>query len=145
MLIGQEYTVIGWCNNRSILGDKILLKGLLHDICHHISMQPLDSISVNVPVELKKLDKEQFEDEGGATASLILSTSHASIHGWPERDNERKDGGFFWFTVGSCRSFDSDIVDRILGTMLQVTKADRLSRWISIINGEFFHSTERPL
>lgn len=160
MLIGQEYTVIGWCKNRILLQDKDLLQSLLVDICAGIKMQPLGSIGVNVPVELEKLDKVLFEDEGGSTsgvlsmrlvlarkpelasqASLILSTSHANIHGWPERDAEREDGGFFWFTVGSCRSFDPKIVDEMLSSALHVTEADKNERYVSIVGGHFVSDT----
>lgn len=144
MLIGQEYTIIGWCKNRLILQDKDLLQSLLEDICQRITMRSLGSMGVNVPVELDKLGKEKFEDEGGSTASLILSTSHANIHGWPERDSEREDGAFFWFTVGSCRSFDPDVVDMVLDKTLHVTEADRSKRWVNIIDGKFLSSTARP-
>lgn len=155
MLIGQEYTVIGWCKNRLILQDKGLLQSLLVDICQRISMQPLGSIGVDVPVELERLGKEQFEDEGGSTssvlaakanqASLVLSTSHANIHGWPERDNEREDGGFFWFTVGSCRSFEPKTIDHVLDKTLHVTNADRNERWVNLVDDSFFSCASRPI
>lgn len=165
MLIGQEYTVIGWCKNRLILQDKDLLQSLLVDICDGIKMRSLGSIGVDVPVELEKLDEVLFEDEGGSTsgvlavrvvwdrlavkpeqasqASLVLSTSHANIHGWPERDTEREDGGFFWFTVGSCRSFDPKTVDEMLTSALHVTDANKSERYISIIDGRFVSETTR--
>lgn len=155
MLIGQEYTVIGWCKNRLILQDKVMLQSLLEDICKCVKMRSLGSIGVNVPVELDKLQKEKFEDEGGSTscvlsgnveanqACLILSTSHANIHGWPERDSSREDGGFFWFTVGSCREFDPDSVDQLLREFLKTTEVNKSYSWIEYDNGVFTRSAER--
>jgi S-adenosylmethionine/arginine decarboxylase-like enzyme len=140
-LVGQEYTIIGWCKNKVILQDQGLLQSLLEDICSRISMRSLGSMGVDVPVELEKLGQEAFEDEGGSTASLILSTSHASIHGWPKRDVSREDGGFFWFTVGSCRAFNVIDVDGVLDSVLHITHAHRSKRYVSLVDGQFISST----
>jgi S-adenosylmethionine/arginine decarboxylase-like enzyme len=78
-----------------------------------------------VEADLKRLGRERFEDEGGATAVLVLSTSHIAIHGWPHRDKSRDDGGFFWLSVCSCREFDPDIVDDIIYKSLGTTKINR--------------------
>lgn len=157
MLIGQEYTVVGWCCNRLILQDRVMLQSLLERICKVIDMTPLGSIGVNVPIELDKLKREKFEDEGGSTscilsgkaeanqASLILSTSHANIHGWPERDADRDDGGFFWFTLGSCRPFKTIEVDTLLKEYLKSTQVEAVSRSIYYENGEFTQYTIRTL
>jgi len=154
MLVGQEYTVIGWCKNRLILRDKIMLQNLLEEVCFVIDMTSLGSIGVNVPIELDKLNKDKFEDEGGSTscvlagrvdanqASLVLSTSHANIHGWPDRDVNRDDGGFFWFTVGSCRPFKTMKVDNWLHEYLKATHVKRISRWIEYKDGVFMHSEQ---
>lgn len=154
MLIGQEYTVIGWCKNRLILQDKVMLQSLLERICEVIDMTPLGSIGVNVPIELDKLKREKFEDEGGSTscilsgkaeanqASLILSTSHANIHGWPERDADRDDGGFFWFTVGSCRPFSTVKVDSLLQEYLKTTQVKSLPRCIYYKDNKFVYADQ---
>lgn len=141
MLAGQEYTVVGWCENRLILRDASLLRGLLEDICQRISMRSLGSLGVDVPVELCKLGLDQFQDEGGSSASLILSTSHMSIHGWPDRKLGEVDGGFFWFTIGSCREFDVGVVENVLSKVLHVTVANRYKRWINVSeDSSLFHS-----
>lgn len=156
MLIGQEYTVIGWCKNRLILQDKIMLQSLLEDVCVCSGMKSLGSIGVDVPLELRKLKQERFEDEGGSTscvlsghaeanqACLILSTSHANIHGWPYRDSDREDGGFFWFTIGSCRGFDTDKIDKVLTKFLKMTEVNRAHSWIQCDKGVITRSSERP-
>jgi S-adenosylmethionine/arginine decarboxylase-like enzyme len=89
----------------------------------------LQSMSVHVDLELDKLKVDRFEDEGGATASLILSTSHASIHGWPDRTEE---AGFFWLTIGSCREFNIHVVDRIVEGVLHPTNLDRYVRKVPV-------------
>jgi S-adenosylmethionine/arginine decarboxylase-like enzyme len=142
--IAKEYTVIGWCKNTLLLGDHQLMSELLNTICTAINMKVLASNSVDVALELEKLQQDQFEDEGGSTvghlavampsveaaaqASLILSTSHIHMHGWPDRDASKEDGGFFWLAIGSCRSFDPSVVDRILDRVLHVTVANKLDR-----------------
>jgi len=131
-IAGREYTVVGWCRNRSILSNQEELKKLLRHVCERIGMRPLEEMGVDVELKLDKLGHERFHDEGGSTASLILSTSHASIHGWPERDRSRPDGAFFWFTVGSCRDFESICVDEILHEYLGITNADRTERVIPL-------------
>lgn len=109
---GREYTVVGWCRNRMALGDQNLLKQLLHVICERINMTVLGDIGFDVKVDLSKRNKEIFEDEGGSTAMLCLSTSHIAVHGWPSRDTSRPDGAYFRLSVSSCRDFDPEIVDR---------------------------------
>jgi S-adenosylmethionine/arginine decarboxylase-like enzyme len=152
MNIGQEFTVFGWCKNKTLLNDEQLLQVLLSDICSAIDMRPLAMLGVNVPLELEKANALQFEDEGGSSASaiatkfasLVLSTSHAHIHGWPERE-DREDGGFFWFSVGSCRTFDADKVDELLTKTLHVTHSHKSQRWVSIVDGEFKTSDTQPI
>jgi hypothetical protein len=118
---GREYSVIGWCTNKRILSCKEDLLKLLHEICYLINMRPLQDMGLDVELDAKKKDLTLFEDEGGSTASLILSTSHANIHGWPIKDETRTDGGFFWFTIGSCRDFSTQIVDNYLKDKLGTT------------------------
>lgn len=125
MFAGYEYNVSGWCRNRMVLDNKDQLINLLNSICYAIGMRALDSCSVHVETDLKKLGKEPFADEGGATAVLVLSTSHIAIHGWPNRDPDREDGGFFWLSVCSCRGFCVESVDHVVDNMLNVTSCNR--------------------
>jgi len=123
-MIGYEYNVIGWCKNRTVLGCEWRLIELLSKICNSIGMRQLSSGSVTVECDLNKLDREQFQDEGGVTAYLILSTSHIAIHGWPYRDMKRDDGGYFWLNVCSCRSFNNSVIDSTLKSALNTTNVD---------------------
>lgn len=135
-LVGVEYTVIGWCKNRDILGDRMLLEDLLHTICERIGMRSLNSVSVDVELDLTKKDQVLFEDEGGSSALLLLSTSHASIHGWPKRDISRDDGGFFWLSISSCRPFVPQNVDAIIDPVLHPTVTNRHTREVVEIPGD---------
>lgn len=52
-----------------------------------------------VELDVCKLGREPFQDEGGITCLACLSTSHVAIHTWPLR-------GEFHFDLYSCRPFD---------------------------------------
>jgi S-adenosylmethionine/arginine decarboxylase-like enzyme len=125
-MVGVEYTVVGWCRNRELLGSYEQLETLLIRLCDVINMRALSVNGVDVRIDLEKKGHTIFHDEGGSSASLILSTSHACIHGWPQRDENRDDGAFFWFSLGSCRAFDSSKVDQVLNDYLKITRAKRL-------------------
>ena len=129
---GLEYTLVGWCKHKWILYKEDELIALLRDVCEVAGMRPMVEISVNVDLQLEKLETERFEDEGGASASVILSTSHANIHGWPKRDSSRTDGGFFWFTIGSCREFNHREIYKLLDSRLGITSAESFKREIKV-------------
>ena len=60
-----------------------------------------------VEEEIHKMHAEPFEDEGGTTGVVVLSTSHCAIHTWPLRS-------FFVMDVYSCRDFEVEVVERTL-------------------------------
>ena len=140
---GRVYEVLGWCRNKSVLNSEKSLKKLLNSICKCIDMRPLVKSGVNVDLQIEKLGQKKFEDEGGSSAVLILSTSHAAIHGWPERESQREDGGFFWLEVASCRDFDSIDVDIKLHECLDVTFAERFERVPKPPNGRTVRFSRR--
>lgn len=61
----------------------------------------------SVELQLAKMSKEPFEDEGGVTGVVVLSTSHAAIHTWPLQ-------GRFVFDMYSCREFDDRRIEASL-------------------------------
>jgi S-adenosylmethionine decarboxylase len=85
-----------------------------------------------VPVDPEILRRVQetgtFEDSGGITAVVVISTSHLSIHCWPSEK-------FFSLDVFSCKDYPHEkalsIVKRVLGvasanvTVLARTKPSR--------------------
>ena len=112
---GREYSLWGWAENHAVLGEPGALKTLLASICRAISMTELDSLSLSVPKALENLAREPFKDEGGATAVIVLSTSHAAIHGWPDRSPV---AGWFQLSVSSCRDFEPAMVRAITSSVL---------------------------
>lgn len=65
-------------------------------------MRPLGSpVVYNVPLQIEKLGAEPYEDEGGTTGVLVLSTSHCTIHTWPLQKKGVID-------LYSCRDFDTN-------------------------------------
>lgn len=80
-----------------------LISAMLTTLCTSIGMRPLGAVHIySVEEELSKLGVEPFEDEGGVTGVVVLSTSHIGFHGWPLR-------GLAILDVFSCRDFDAMI------------------------------------
>ena len=80
-----------------------------------------------VELEVEKLGREPFEDEGGISCLACLSTSHVAIHTWPLR-------GEFHFDLYSCRSFELqslvDLLQQGLGAAeLKVTDLSHAVDW----------------
>src|SRR5256885_8987331 len=97
---------------RSIAG----VEQFLVDMIHALDMRCLgEPHTYEVEEEIEKLGVEPFEDEGGVTGVVVLSTSHCALHTWPLRS-------FFVMDVYSCRDFDARIVRRMLSERLGVTK-----------------------
>lgn len=70
------------------------------------------------PIVLERVKKTgKFEDEGGITAVVVISTSHLSIHCWPLQK-------FFSMDTFSCKSFDSDLAYSIVKETLGVSKSN---------------------
>lgn len=76
-----------------------------------IGMTTLGTHIYDVPLAVKRLGQHVEHDEGGITAVVVLSTSHAAIHTWPEEGMGR-------FDVDSCRDFDVSLVDQVLQSEL---------------------------
>ena len=74
-----------------------------------------------VPVDPEVLRRVQetgtFEDEGGITAIVVISTSHMSIHCWPLQ-------GFFSLDAFSCKTFDPNLAKMIIQETLGVVSAN---------------------
>ncbi len=56
-------------------------------------------ITLEVPVEPEKLTGDSFQDDGGITSFCIISTSHMSLHCWPQRS-------VIMLDLSSCKGFD---------------------------------------
>ena len=85
------------------------LKILLDDLVALLGMRCLGKPHMyEVAAEITKLGCEPFEDEGGVSGVVVLSTSHCAIHTWPLRS-------FFSLDIYSCRDFGNlEAVERLL-------------------------------
>ena len=108
---GRHIKVLGR-GTPSKLGDAKAVEKMLVDLIDILGMRMLDKAHIyDVEVEIEKLGKMPFEDEGGVTGICVLSTSHCSIHTWPVRP-------FFVMDVYSCRDFDPEAVEAFLADRL---------------------------
>lgn len=96
-----------------------------------LDMRMLGLSIYDVEFQLEKLQAEVFEDEGGITGVAVLSTSHVSIHTWPERD------GAAVLDVYSCRDFEQQTVEtmcteyfRVAAGDIRVTDLSHSLRWL---------------
>ena len=100
----------------NLLGDANHIEKLINELINRVNMQPLgNTVIYNVPLEIEKLGRDLFEDEGGITTQLVgfstLSTSHVAIHTWPLRSE-------FHLDLYSCRFFsDEDVINFIIDTL----------------------------
>lgn len=97
------------------LGSESTVERFLVDLVDQLGMRQLGQAHIyDVVQDIEKLGVEPFEDEGGVTGFIVLSTSHCAIHTWPLRaDKPRQE--MFVLDVYSCRGFELDPVKRLLG------------------------------
>lgn len=104
---GRHVKVMGK-GESALLGDVERVRAFLVSLVAELGMRPLgEPILHDVAIDLEKLNVEPFEDEGGVTGTVVLSTSHVALHTWPVRH-------FFILDVFSCRDFDPESVEREL-------------------------------
>jgi len=84
------------------------IRGLLGDLVAALEMRSLAPPQIyEVEENIRLMNCEPFEDEGGVTGFVVLSTSHCAIHTWPLRSK-------FVLDVFSCRKFDPSIVAELV-------------------------------
>lgn len=72
---------------------------------------------IEVPLDTSKLKSDTFQDDGGITGFMVISTSHVSIHCRPLRN-------FFSMDVFSCKNFDAP---RAIGVIKEHLGLDRVN------------------
>jgi S-adenosylmethionine/arginine decarboxylase-like enzyme len=107
-----------------LLGDVEFVRKFIEDMVDRVGMQPLGSpVLHDVPIDIEKLGREPFEDEGGVTGQILghvtLSTSHVfmfiGLHTWPVRAE-------FSMDVFSCRPYDRAEIEAFIADTLRVQK-----------------------
>lgn len=121
----KHLKVLGRRADPQALHDVQGLSQLITDLVQSVGMQILGSPQVHdVALDITKLGKEPFEDEGGVSMQTAgfsldsskdqtfiaygtLSTSHLAIHTWPLR-------GEYHLDLYSCRQYESRDVLQLL-------------------------------
>jgi S-adenosylmethionine/arginine decarboxylase-like enzyme len=113
MAHGRHIKVLGR-GSPVLLGSTKTVRDFLEKAIVGLGMRMLGDVVIHdVELEIKKLDVEPFEDEGGVTGIAVLSTSHVSIHTWPLR-YQRSGEEMFVLDAYSCRDFQPLVVTGLL-------------------------------
>lgn len=102
---GRHVKVLGR-GSAEKLGSGSYIEMFLESLCVRLGMRMLGQAHIyEVVQDISKLGAEPFEDEGGTTGFLVLSTSHISMHTWPLRESD-PGREMFVLDVYSCRDFE---------------------------------------
>ena len=118
---GLHLTMDGYVKDSTVF-TKETIEGMFAKVIAALDMKALGPAHVyEVPVDPEVLRRVQetgtFEDEGGITAIVVISTSHMSIHCWPLQ-------GFFSLDAFSCKTFDPNLAKMIIQETLGVVSAN---------------------
>jgi S-adenosylmethionine decarboxylase len=114
---GKHLILDGFVHNSEVF-NQTTIETMFTSIIQALEMTPLGAPHVyEVPVDPAILQRVketgQFEDSGGITAVVVISTSHLSIHCWPAEN-------FFSLDAFSCKDFDHEkalsVIHETLGT-----------------------------
>lgn len=83
---GRHVKVAGY-EAAELLGSIDVVRAFLKALVDALGMRALgEPVMHDVDIDLSKLGGPVFEDEGGVTGTIVLSTSHCAIHTWPARE-----------------------------------------------------------
>jgi S-adenosylmethionine decarboxylase len=100
---GRHVKIVGK-GDPARLGSVEAVRAMLASLVERVGMRALgEPHTYDVVLDLAKLGKEPFEDEGGVTGVVVLSTSHIAVHTWPARP-------FLVLDLFSCRDFSPNAV-----------------------------------
>lgn len=109
----------GWINDPEKLASPSQLAGLLSRTAERAGMKVLNILTSDVGGTLG--NKAEFVDEGGMSAQALISTSHITIHVWPDQF-------FVMFDLVSCKAFDVEGLQRFVMGELGIARVRRLVR-----------------
>ena len=117
---GRHIKVLGR-GNPEMLSSERAVRGFLESVVRRVGMRPLgEAITYEVEQTIEKMGAEPFEDEGGVTGILVLSTSHCAIHTWPLRMQEGRE--MFVLDLYSCRTFETEPVLELLRLCFETSR-----------------------
>jgi S-adenosylmethionine decarboxylase len=85
------------------LNDLEVVRAFLGELVATLGMRAIHAWAGSVPLELARMGREPYQDEGGVTGIVVLTTSHIAAHTWPLQ-------GRMVLDVYSCRDFDALLV-----------------------------------
>lgn len=110
---GNHFKVC-FTGERWALNDLETVRNFVSTLVPAIRMKLLGTpVAYSVPIELAKASLDCEEDEGGISCVGVLSTSHVSIHTWPEHCYAVLD-------VYSCREFSLEVVIALVSAIFGV-------------------------
>ena len=89
------------------------LRDLFEQLAANLDMTIiLGPIFKHIELDPSKICASSFEDDGGISGFCMISTSHISIHVWPNR-------GKFMMDIFSCKQFDDKRVLNMINEYLK--------------------------
>ena len=98
-----RHLIIDGASSSPILSDLAGLARAVNELVVLIGMTALQTVAVQIPLELEAMQLIPAADEGGVSVVAILSTSHIALHSWPEC-------AAFTLDAYSCRDFEPELV-----------------------------------
>ena len=109
---GRHIIIDAWTQESRLINDPHLVGDVLDELVELVGMKILRPAEV-VAVSLDPAVTDG-EDDGGVTGTVILTTSHGSIHTWPLR-------GHISFDLFSCKEFNVKTVIDFLSNKFKLT------------------------
>ena len=109
---GRRIIIDAWTQESRLINDPHLVGDVLNELVELVGMKILRPAEV-VAVSLDPAVTDG-EDDGGVTGTVILTTSHGSIHTWPLR-------GHISFDLFSCKEFNVKTVIDFLSNKFKLT------------------------
>src|SRR5258708_39476590 len=108
---GRHLIVDGVVKDSEIFNEEHINK-MFFELVKELKMEIiLGPIHKKVELDKNKINSDVFQDDGGISSFIMISTSHIAIHCWPLRN-------YFSMDIFSCKDFDSlrafDIVNKLL-------------------------------
>ena len=108
----RHIIIDAWTQESRLINDPHLVGDVLNELVELVGMKILRPAEV-VAVSLDPAVTDG-EDDGGVTGTVILTTSHGSIHTWPLR-------GHISFDLFSCKEFNVKTVIDFLSNKFKLT------------------------
>ncbi|MEE9220037.1 MAG: S-adenosylmethionine decarboxylase [candidate division NC10 bacterium] len=117
LMVGTHVKAVGRASP-NLLRDTGLIERYLKGLCSAIDMRTISGPhTVVVEEALVERGADPFEDEGGVTSVLVLSTSHICIHTWPLRERLEVD-------CYSCRDFEPKVFAQVTMQFFDIAHED---------------------